>query len=76
MIGTVVLKLLATNLVYIPLAAVSSLVALPMEFCERRHVTLEAIAICKPLTLHLFPVDCVTGECPIIKKPLLMAATK
>ena len=47
-----------------------------MESCERRHVTLEAIAVCKPLSLHLFPVDCVTGECLIIEKPSLMAATK
>ena len=51
-------------------------VAPPMEFCERRHVTLEAIAVCKSLTLHLSPVDCVTGECPIIEKPSLMVETK
>ena len=58
------------------LAAVPSSVALPMESCERRHLTLEAIAVRKPLTLHLFPIDCVTGECPTIEKPSHMAATK
>jgi hypothetical protein len=66
-----------TNFVHpFPLAAVPSSVALPMESCKKRHVTLEAIAVCNPLTIHLFPVDCVTGECPIIEKPSLMAATK
>ena len=47
-----------------------------MEFCEWRHITQEAIAVCKLLNLYLFPVDCVTGECPIIEKLSLMAATK
>lgn len=68
---------LTKNLVYqISLAAVPSSVALLMESCERRHVTQEAIAVCKLLTLYLFPVDCVTGECPLIEKPSLMGATK
>ena len=55
-----------------------SSVALPMESFKRRHVTLKAIAVCKLLTLlvHLFPADCMTGECPITEKPSLMVATK
>jgi hypothetical protein len=53
--------------------AVPSLVALPMEPCERPHVTLEAIVARKQ---HLSPADCVTGECPTMEKLSLTAATK
>ena len=76
MIGTVVLQFL-TNFAYqTPLTTVLSSVALPMESCERLHVTLEATAACNPFILHLFPAGCVTGECPIMEKPSLMVATK
>lgn len=58
------------------LTAVLSLVALPMESCERPNVAPRARAACKPFILHLFPIDYVTGECPIIEKLLLMVVTK